>query len=246
MEGGSIMKKFNYNRGSASLEASLAVPVFLIAMVYLYLVFQSVLAEMIVYEAAAETAEYMAEYSFLDTCTLLVPQVKFPGYVDDEKQLVQFVKNGASGVSFLGSTMLDENDMVVLRVRFQTRYAGEQEFVIKKRAYTGAKTVETDTQSDGDEEAYVYVTDYESVYHTTRTCSYLMLTIHEASLSYAEKQGYHPCGFCGENCSEGVYITEEGRSYHSDIHCSGLKRTVYRKKISEVDGLHPCTRCGRE
>ena len=49
------------NQGSASLEATLVMSVFLLAMVSLFWMAQSVLAEAQVYEAAAETAEYMAE-----------------------------------------------------------------------------------------------------------------------------------------------------------------------------------------
>ncbi len=232
------------NRGSASLEASIAVPIFLLAMVYLYLVFQSVLAEAVVYEAAAETVEYMAEYSYVDTCNLAVAELRFPQYVDDEKKLAQYIKGGISGVSFLGSTMLDEEDRVILRVRFPMKYTGEQEFTIQKRAYTGAKPKTDEEKTEADE--YVYVTDYESVYHTTRTCSYLTLQIQQASLTRAKELGLHPCGFCGESCGDVVYITEDGRSYHSDIHCSGLKRTVYRRKKSEVGNLKACSRCGRE
>ena len=45
------------NQGSASLEATLVMSVFLLAMVSLFWMAQSVLAEAQVYEAAAETAE---------------------------------------------------------------------------------------------------------------------------------------------------------------------------------------------
>lgn len=53
------------NQGSASLEATLVMSVFLLAMVSLFWMAQSVLAEAQVYEAAAETAEYMAEIAYL-------------------------------------------------------------------------------------------------------------------------------------------------------------------------------------
>ena len=53
------------NQGSASLEATLVMSVFLLAMVSLFWMAQSVLAEAQVYEAAAETAEYMAEIHIL-------------------------------------------------------------------------------------------------------------------------------------------------------------------------------------
>ena len=237
--------KYRNNNGSASLEASLTIPVFILAMVYLYLVFQSVITDMIVYEAAAETVEYMAEYSYIDTCSLLVPELKFKEYVDDESRVSQYVKGGVGGIHFWGSTMLDEEGYVTLRLQYDTRFAGERKFSIRKRAYIGMKTQNHEDTSE-DFEEYVYVTDYESVYHITKTCSHLKLTIHQASHAYAEKNGYHPCGFCGEKHEDIVYVTKEGDSYHSDMNCSGLKRTVHRKKKSEVQGLSACTRCGRE
>lgn len=234
------------NKGSASIEAALCVPIFMIAMVYVYLVFQTVLTDTAVYEAAAETVEYMAEYSYIDTCTLLVPQAKFKGYADEESRLERYIKNGIAGVSFLGSTMLDEDDNIVLMVRYDTRFAGERVFSIKKRAYTGAGTKSAQSDETTQAEEYVYVTDYESVYHATRTCSHLMLSIRQAAFSYAQNNGYHACAFCGSECRDIVYITEQGLCYHSDVHCSGLKRTVYRRKKSEVQGLKACDRCGRE
>ena len=51
------------NQGSASLEATLVMSVFLLAMVSLFWMAQSVLAEAQVYEAAAETAEYATAVS---------------------------------------------------------------------------------------------------------------------------------------------------------------------------------------
>ena len=62
------------NQGSASLEATLVMSVFLLAMVSLFWMAQSVLAEAQVYEAAAETAEYMAEIAYLGAAeTVLSP-----------------------------------------------------------------------------------------------------------------------------------------------------------------------------
>lgn len=239
-----IKKRLTGNSGSASLEASLAVPIFLLAMVYLFQIFQCVLAEALVYEAAAETAEYLAEFSYTELCSLPVAYLKFSGYVDEDDTVERYIKGGTSGVSFLGSIMLDEDDCVVLRVSYETKYAGERTFTIRKRAYTGAKTSSGEEGDGQEDDSYVYVTDNQSVYHLSQSCTHLSLSIHTASAMHAREQGYEPCGFCGDDAGGTVYITDEGDCYHSNRCCSGLKRTIYRKKKSEVTGLGPCSRCG--
>lgn len=232
------------NAGSASLEATLVMPVFLLTMVYLFLVFQCVLAETLVYEAAAQTAEYMAEVSYVEPCDIALAYLKFPEYIDEKEGVERYIKGGSAGVSFLGSNTLDEENCVVLQVSYQTKYAGTRTFRIRKRAYVGEDGAQGNGQEAPVEDRYVYVTDNQSVYHLTRNCTYLRLSIQMSALQQAKKRGYVPCHFCGSDCGETVYITQEGNCYHSRLNCSGLKRTIYRKKLSEVPGLGACQRCG--
>ena len=91
------------NQGSASLEATLVMSVFLLAMVSLFWMAQSVLAEAQVYEAAAETAEYMAEIAYLGAADTAVAYLRFPKYADEKETVERYVKHGVSGVQFLGS-----------------------------------------------------------------------------------------------------------------------------------------------
>lgn len=239
------MKKklcFIGNRGSAALEASLAVPVFLLAMVYLYLTFQSVLADALVYEAAAETAGYMAELSYTDVCNLSVAYLMFPDYIDETDTVDRYIEGGNSGVSFIGTDTMDTANWISLCVTYTPKYAEKRRYTVRQRAYVGNKgTEQTGTENA---QVYVYVTDHQQVYHSTRTCTYLQLSIRTSAIGAAKKQGYQPCEFCGADSGTMVYITDEGRKYHSRISCSGLKRTVYRKKKSEIGGLGPCSRCG--
>lgn len=232
------------DQGSASLEAAFVVPIFLLAMVTLFLIVQSVLVEAQIYEAAAETAEYMSELAYMDGGNDAIAYLRFPKYVDDTDRVNQYVKQGVHGITFSGSTMNTDSCYVQLRVAYDMKYMGARSFEIKKRAYTGA-----DWQKKGAEEntaeKYVYVTDNQEVYHLTRQCSYLSLQIQPCSLEMAKNGGYDACAFCGtEKTGTNVYITSEGERYHSSIKCSGLKRTIYRKKKSEVQGLGPCSRCG--
>ena len=104
------------NQGSASLEATLVMSVFLLAMVSLFWMAQSVLAEAQVYEAAAETAEYMAEIAYLGAADTAVAYLRFPKYADEKETVERYVKHGVSGVQFLGSEIGEE--YIVLRVSY--------------------------------------------------------------------------------------------------------------------------------
>ncbi len=231
------------NQGSASLEATLVMPVFLLAMISLFMMFQSVLVEAQIYEAAAETAEYMAEMAYLEAANTAAAYLRFPRYVDETDRMERYVKHGVSGVQFLGSEIGDE--YIVLRVSYAMEHLGTRSFTIRKRAYTGAAWEAAETEAAHAEDAYVYVTDNQAVYHTTRQCSYLRLQIRTSALEQAKQSGYDACAFCGRNVQgTQVYVTNEGDRYHSSLTCSGLKRTVYRKKKSEVAGLAACSRCG--
>ena len=239
------MKKklcFIGNRGSAALEASLAVPVFLLAMVYLYLTFQSVLADALVYEAAAETAEYMAELSYTEVCNLSVAYLKFPDYIDETDMIDHYIEGGNLGVSFIGTNTMNTAGWLSLCVTYTPKYAEKRRYTVRQRAYVGNK--ETEQTGTARAQEYVYVTDHQQEYFSTRTCTNLQLSNRASSIGTAKKEGYQPCEFCGADSGTMVYITDEGRKYHSRIPCSGLKRTVYRKKKSEIGGLGPCSRCG--
>ena len=55
---------------------------------------------------------------------------------------------------------------------------------------------------------------------------------------------YYPCEGCGGNPDETVYITDYGDRYHTDINCSGLKRTVEEIDIKDVGDRGVCKKCG--
>lgn len=110
------------NQGSASLEATLVMSVFLLAMVSLFWMAQSVLAEAQVYEAAAETAEYMAEIAYLGAADTAVAYLRFPKYADEKETVERYVKHGVSGVQFLGSEIGEE--YIVLRGKLRDGTSG--------------------------------------------------------------------------------------------------------------------------
>lgn len=115
--------------------------------------------------------------------------------------------------------------------------------------WTGYKPVEK-TGDASDNPTIYYVTDYESVYHTTKACSHLQLSIRLIHLNRADStvnvggKNYTPCEKCGgaANISGNYYVTDEGGRYHTSLSCSGLKRTIHQ--ITDIQGMSPCSRCG--
>lgn len=100
-------------------------------------------------------------------------------------------------------------------------------------------------------EEYVYITDTGTVYHRNRGCSYLnpsIRCVQAGELENLRNKGggiYYACPLCDTLQATGnYYITDYGTSYHTSVICSGLKRTVYEVRLSEVGGRSGCSKCG--
>ncbi len=113
------------------------------------------------------------------------------------------------------------------------------------------RTGEEIADSTSSNRRMVYVTEWESVYHTTSRCSHLSLSIQQVSASLvgsrrnAGGKRYKACEKCvgKEGKKSLLYITEQGDRYHNSLECSGLKRSVVLKEESELEGLSCCSRC---
>ncbi len=106
---------------------------------------------------------------------------------------------------------------------------------------------------EGGEDTYVYITKYGTVYHRSKTCYHLLISIKEVAFqslsSLRNKDGaiYYPCKTCNsQGISDGiVYITPEGNRYHLSRECSALLRYIEAKPLSQVEGSYrPCADCG--
>lgn len=250
-------KKRAGNEGSASVEAMLVVPLFLFAVLGFIYICNVIAVQSIVYEASIQTAEYMAEYAYLmeqnpegmAQASQTVATIKFRDYLDDYEKADRLIVNGVNGVSFSGSEFPDEEGYIVLHVRYQVfvnipficNLKKECKEDIRQKAYLGYQ--KKDTEESETEEEYVYVAEQGQVYHAKRSCSYLAPDISVSNKNSAIETGYSPCEYCGSAAKNTVYITGEGDRYHSTYSCSRLRRTVYRKKLSEIGGMPPCQRC---
>jgi len=246
------MKKINKNnRGSAVVEATIVIPVFLFAMIALFQMAESKLAETDVYEAGIETLEYLSEYAYISEPNIVTAEIKYNQYLDNTARIEKYINGGVKGIKIKVIGNDEENDYVTLKliykvsisVPFIATLSVDREIIIRQRAYVGASN-ETNSKENITSEEYVYITDNRDVYHTTRQCTHLLLSIQTSDLNYAISAGYLPCAFCGNNENKSyVLITNQGNKYHLIASCSGLKRTIYRVKKSEINGMGGCMRC---
>jgi len=175
------------------------------------------------------------------------------------------IKYGVAGISFFDSEILEEgNDISIvarykLNVSFPFFELPELNIVqrVQTKAFLGASMQENEQQKEEDEQKKetVYVTETGSVYHLSRECTYIKISVQQVSLaqiaSYRNGSGaiYYPCDICCES-EKGeklpVYITKWGNSYHISLSCRELKRTVIEKTRTEAEkeGYHACSKCG--
>lgn len=239
------------NRGSVALEATLVLPLFIFGMLAIYHMGQANMAEATIYEAAAETAEYMAEYSYIAEANYVIPIMIFEDYVDDEELIETYIDGGTTGINFWGTEFLDENNNVVLKVNYVVELnlpflpvlKKTKTVTINKRAYVGFKDTTEENAVDADNRM-VFIAENESVYHLNSECTHLDISVYMQGKDVAMEDGYTACELCGDECLETVYLTSEGERYHSTSSCSGLKRSVYQVPLVDVEGLGCCERCG--
>jgi uncharacterized CHY-type Zn-finger protein len=104
----------------------------------------------------------------------------------------------------------------------------------------------------GEKEAeYVYITETGTVYHVTMDCTHLSLSITSVSrndvsaLRNDSGAKYYQCERCADNGNATLFITTSGDRWHGDVNCSGLKRTVTKISKEEAvnQGYRGCSRC---
>lgn len=166
------------------------------------------------------------------------------------------IAGGASSVSWLKSSVMKADDCIDLvaeyRVTPPAAVVGWHDRLMynrmRTRAWTGYDNAGK-TAKDRLEEI-VYMTPEGTVYHCSRGCAYLKLSISAVDKSFLIRQRnkdgekYYPCEQCAGSSGNTVYITDYGNRYHASLSCSKLKRTILAVPISQTGGRGACSKCG--
>ena len=260
------------HRGSMTVEAAIIMPVFLFAILNMLSIIDLIRVHSNIQAAMTETAKEMATYGYAyDTFTdgendslvmsLLGKELaknKIKDIAGREYLNHSGIKGGSDGLWFIKTDVMYENDMIDLIVRYRVspffKIAPWKDIFLinrcKVHAWTGYDLSYKKDSDTLENETIVYVTEYGEVYHRTRTCTHLKLSITAIDKSalaserneYGEK--YSKCDKCRKYATTDVYyITNMGNKYHTSLSCSGLKRTVRELPFSKVR-LPACQKCG--
>lgn len=168
------------------------------------------------------------------------------------------ITEGASGLHFWESNVLQHNDIIEITVTYGVspyfKLAGFSPFRMANRYYAhiwNGYDIMGGTVEDEEELVTVYIAETGEVYHRDRNCTHLQLSIQEIDAgtagNYRNENGgkYVECEKCkGKPRTDKWYIAREGNCFHYSEDCSGLKRTVYTILLKDAGDFRPCSRCG--
>ena len=172
-----------------------------------------------------------------------------------EKIPTSYIKGNVIGIDYSDSCMDDNYVSLVAayEIEFPIKMFGNLCWNVTQQS-VNRKWIGWDPKEGMEDEAYVYVTETGEVFHRQLKCVYLHPSIH--AINKTELKGkrneegrkYTQCRLCKKRklSQNTVYVTSYGKAYHNSLGCSGLKRTIYRKKIEEVHNMRPCSKCSKD
>lgn len=255
-----IIKGF---RASLTIEAAVTLPVFIffsIAVTYLLII---VSLQSSIQQSMDDAARRLGKQAYLTKETdygVLINAITARAYVLNENLREEIdnsrILDGSGGVSTLLTDYDEESgilDMVVTytyEIPFLPESIGKLRFLqrIRSRTWIGEEVSAQTAQQD--EDTVVYITPSGTVYHTTKNCSYLDLSVRNIDIEdlYDARnkngQSYRECTCVHGDMYTTVYITDYGTYYHMTLSCSSLKRTIIAVNLSDVEGRAACSKCG--
>lgn len=260
------------SEGSLTIEAALIIPIFLFAVMAVLSFTEVLCLQMKIDSSMQQCAKELAVYGYaakecggekMDELPLGAETLFSEIYVRNriisetgEDYLKESPMESTNALHLAGSRIM-ENDRIELRCTYYVTpffaLSPKAGFLMEStavaRAFTGYDNLAAAPPEENEE--YVYVTENGTAYHRDRGCHYLDLSIEKVFtkelplLRNADGSIYGACPICGDTNSGSVaFITKYGNKYHSDILCSGLRRTIKRIPISQIGNRTPCKKCG--
>ncbi len=254
---------------SLTVECAMVLPIFMFAMLSVIYLIEAVNFSSMMSASLCETATEYSGYAYVyskgiskgglvgKAVSLTAARASALSYLGSSFMERSPVVNGASGISFLRSSVLDKNEMIDLTVDY--RIGTPYDFLgflsipltdaARVRAFTGYDNTGKEPEENREKERIVYVTETGTVYHSSLSCRHLKLNIMTSTVDQVKNRRandgskYYPCS-CANGIKSGVvYITDDGNRYHGTLSCHALKRTIHSIPISKAGGRGPCRDC---
>ena len=243
-------------KGSVTVEAAMAVPLFFLAIVSLLYLMETMAIQASV-RCGLQAGGKRAADEASSTAVIMPYRIESDvvNSIGQDRLERSIISGGSGGIHCDKSRMSPRTGIGELVASYEIRVPlpifgispAKHEEKLRIKAWTGYEK-----QGFGrDDDDTVYVTETGLVYHRDYHCTHLELSIHmvlQSEIESLRNEGggkYHPCQHCMKGAGGGVYITDTGDRYHSSLSCSGLKRTIYAVPLSEVAGKGACSRCGK-
>lgn len=243
-------------KGSITVEAAMAIPLFLFAAVALLYLLEIMAIQTSIRAGMQYAGKIVAEEA--SCVTVLLPsevEKNMISAIGAERLERSVVVGGSGGIACGKSRISPRTGIGAICVEYQIRIPIPFYQInkitktdsIKIKAWTGYEKEGLSVADD----TTVYITDTGMVYHKDYHCTYLDLSIRMvqktkiSELRNIDGGKYYACEYCTGTVGNKVYITNSGNRYHSSLACSGLKRTIYAIPLSDALGKGACSRCGK-
>ncbi len=243
-------------KGSITVEAALAVPMFFFAIVTILYLFEMAAIQTTVRSGLQYAGKKAAKEACL-TKTIIPASIEEDviNAIGNDRLSRTIIIGGSSGINCEKSWMSPRTGIGTLKAEYRVKLpisffgtlSRKCEVSMKIKSWVGYEK----EVLGGDSQDIVYITETGIVYHKNYHCIYLDLSIHAvlaADLEDTRNESggrYRPCSICHPSNSGQVYIANYGDRYHGNMFCSGIKRTIYSVPLSEVMGKGACSKCGQ-
>ena len=242
-------------KASVTIEASIAIPLFLFAVLCLIWMIEIQNIRISIAGAAQSAAkkesEQTALFSVLNSIKLKSDILDLLG---EEWLENSIIKGGRSGIScwksYVSPVTGEMNVVVEYEIKLPVPMFGSPSAELREEFKMSSWTGYKDRSAEEDGAEIVYITEHGTVYHEKYQCPYLQLSVSFIPYTEAERMRnasggkYYGCEKCvyGPPMT-GVYITDYGNRYHNSLNCSGLRRTIRAIKKSEAGWRGGCSKC---
>lgn len=262
------LSKRAYLPASATLEASLVIPLYIYAVIAVIYIIQIMQVKSAVNRAAYNSIRALSKYAYayiqgsdsqkeVSAAAAYAMLLKELGTDFADKH---YIVGKNAGISVAGSKLLQSDNQLELTVTYAVKNPfdifGVGIVTIHQKYVTQAwlgESFDEIQRSESSNKKMVYITEQGEVYHTNRNCTYIQLSVMNVQLDdiYAKRNQsggkYYPCEkCCADERSAMVYITAYGDRYHQKSDCSILRRIVFKVPLEQVTDRQMCSKCKKE